>query len=404
MSKKMIYLVSFVLVPAIGSLALGGLAEWEAAINSANPLHWYKFDETTGTYCVDSGSAGLGGNYDGVSLAQEGYFGAGTAVRFDRSQQNRVNLTGGTDLDTSWTVEYIVKNMKPAAAYDGQALHDSDSTSVRLAGWTSLAEVGFTLYVDEDYRFTPEEGLTLEDLVIPVGEWMHLTWRRDDAGGTQMFFNGKLVGTSTDSVAFPRLRIGGRGGGPYDWLDAVLDESVVFGRALTDAEIIAHAAAAGLAGFSANNPSPANGAFNEDTWVSLSWLPGYGAVSHDVYFGDNFDDVNDGTEDTFQGNQTETVFAVGVAGSPYPDGLVPGTTYYWRIDEVEADGVTIHKGDVWSFSTTPDIPTPPKGRGCFPADTPVWVNGALVQISNVVSGQMVGEPHCDLATDCLEAD
>jgi len=44
---------------------------------------------------------------------------------------------------------------------------------------------------------------------------------------------------------------------------------------------------------------------------------------------------------------------------------------------------------------------PPKGRGCFLADTPVWVNGALVQISNVVSGQMVGKSHCDLATDCL---
>ncbi len=47
-------------------------------------------------------------------------------------------------------------------------------------------------------------------------------------------------------------------------------------------------------------------------------------------------------------------------------------------------------------------PPPPKGRGCFLADTPVWVNGALVQISNVVPGQMVGGPHCDLATECLE--
>jgi hypothetical protein len=32
----------------------------------------------------------------------------------------------------------------------------------------------------------------------------------------------------------------------------------------------------------------------------------------------------------------------------------------------------------------------------------VWVNGALVQISNVVSGQMAGELHCEAATDCLE--
>ena len=52
------------------------------------------------------------------------------------------------------------------------------------------------------------------------------------------------------------------------------------------------------------------------------------------------------------------------------------------------------------ISRTP--PPPPKGRGCFLADTSVWVNGALVQISNVVPGQMVGEPRCDLATDCLE--
>ena len=29
-------------------------------------------------------------------------------------------------------------------------------------------------------------------------------------------------------------------------------------------------------------------------------------------------------------------------------GLIPGATYYWRVDEVEADGTTIHTGDVWS--------------------------------------------------------
>jgi hypothetical protein len=120
----MIYLVSFVLVLAIGSLAQAGLAEWEAAISGANPLHWYKFDESTGTECVDSGSAGLGGTYDGVTLGVQGHFGVGKAVRFDWSPQNRVNLTGGTDLDTSWTVEYIVMNMKPAAAQGSMALHD----------------------------------------------------------------------------------------------------------------------------------------------------------------------------------------------------------------------------------------------------------------------------------------
>ena len=39
---------------------------------------------------------------------------------------------------------------------------------------------------------------------------------------------------------------------------------------------------------------------------------------------------------------------------------------------------------------------PPKGRGCFLADTPVWVDGALVQISKVASGQTAGKLHCAL--------
>ncbi|HUV63700.1 MAG TPA: hypothetical protein VMW24_07365 [Sedimentisphaerales bacterium] len=38
-------------------------------------------------------------------------------------------------------------------------------------------------------------------------------------------------------------------------------------------------------------------------------------------------------------------------GGPYPSGLVAGTTYYWRIDEVnDADPNSPWKGPVWSFS------------------------------------------------------
>jgi hypothetical protein len=101
------------------------------------------------------------------------------------------------------------------------------------------------------------------------------------------------------------------------------------------------------------NPSPSDGAILPDTWASLSWSPGSTAASHDVYFGESFADVNDGIGGTFRGNQTSTYFVVGFPGFPYPDGLVPGTTYYWRIDEVEADGVTKYKGRIWSFLVPP---------------------------------------------------
>jgi hypothetical protein len=106
----------------------------------------------------------------------------------------------------------------------------------------------------------------------------------------------------------------------------------------------------------ASNPDPADGTARLETWATLSWGIGTGAVSHDVYFGENFDvyfgenfdDVNNGTGGTFQGNQTETSFTVGLAGFPYPDGLALDTTYYWRVDEF--DGTATYKGDVWSFN------------------------------------------------------
>ena len=63
----------------------------------------------------------------------------------------------------------------------------------------------------------------------------------------------------------------------------------------------------------ATRPNPADGSLHEETWVTLGWSPGLSAISHDVYLGDNFDDVNDddGTGATFRGNQDLTVFLTG---------------------------------------------------------------------------------------------
>ncbi len=137
-------------------------------------------------------------------------------------------------------------------------------------------------------------------------------------------------------------------------------------------------------------PSPKNGVLYNNTWVAFSWLAGSTAVSHDIYIGDNFDDVNDGTGDTFQTNQAETIFVVGFSGYPYPDGLVPGTTYYWRIDEVEADGTTKYKGDVWSFSIPSKSaynPVPADGAEFVPIDaTLTWTAGLGAKLHYVVFG------------------
>ena len=102
----------------------------------------------------------------------------------------------------------------------------------------------------------------------------------------------------------------------------------------------------------AYSPTPTEGEIYLDTWANLSWTAGATAVSHDVYFGENFDNVNDRTADAFRGNQTAAFLVVGFPGFAYPEGLVPGTTYYWRVDEVEADG-TKQPGSIWSFTVPP---------------------------------------------------
>jgi len=139
----------------------------------------------------------------------------------------------------------------------------------------------------------------------------------------------------------------------------------------------------------AYNPTPVDGSLYNDTTASLGWWPGNTVVSHDVYFGISFDDVNDGTNGTFQGNQATTSFIAGSPGSPYPDGLVPGTIYYWRIDEVEADS-TKHKGDIWSFWIPPRTaydPNPADGAEFVdPNATLSWAPGFEAKSHTVYFG------------------
>ena len=142
--------------------------------------------------------------------------------------------------------------------------------------------------------------------------------------------------------------------------------------------------------YKASEPVPADRAIHEDTWANLAWTPGETTDSHDVYFGENFDDVEAGAEGTFQGNQTSPFFIVGFPGFAYPDGLVLGATYYWRIDEVEADGTTIHKGPVWSFMVPPTTgynPIPGDGAKFVETNADLsWTPGSGARLHYVYFG------------------
>ena len=75
-------------------------------------------------------------------------------------------------------------------------------------------------------------------------------------------------------------------------------------------------------------------------------MAGDAAVSHDVYFGADRNAVAAAGKDIRRSSR-----AIRPATSFSPAGLVTfgGGDYFWRIDEVAADG-TVRTGDVWKFT------------------------------------------------------
>jgi hypothetical protein len=205
--------------------------------------------------------------------------------------------------------------------------------------------------------------------------WYHVAVVQDGTAGTKLLYlNGEVDAQTTAQAgnAAGNLVIGSDQE-PGDSFAGITDDVRIYNSALTQGEI--QVAMEGGEGYSyALGPTPKDGALYEDTWVTLSWRPGDFAVSHDVYIGENFDDVNDAARDSdvFRGNQPlgTDFYIAGFAPYAYPDGLVPGTTYYWRIDEVnDAEPNSPWKGNVWSFSIPPKTSYYPN-----PADGAEFVN------------------------------
>jgi hypothetical protein len=143
--------------------------------------------------------------------------------------------------------------------------------------------------------------------------------------------------------------------------DGLMDDVRLYNRALTVDEIRAIMEDPGHV-TGAMAPDPGNGAVIDSTWYMLSWTPGDLAISHQVYIGESFEDVNEGRVDPIS---TSDSFLVIGFGEPYPAGLTPGLTYYWRVDGMnDAEPGSPWKGSVWSFSVRPDTawnPVPADG-------------------------------------------
>jgi hypothetical protein len=106
----------------------------------------------------------------------------------------------------------------------------------------------------------------------------------------------------------------------------------------------------------ASNPLPRNQAFEVALTTDMSWNPGKGADLHDVYFGTNYNDVNNATVATglgvYRGNNAVQGPDAANRYRYNPGALKLNTTYYWRVDESdtnEPNGIP-RRGPIWSFT------------------------------------------------------
>jgi hypothetical protein len=141
----------------------------------------------------------------------------------------------------------------------------------------------------------------------------------------------------------------------------------------------------------ARDPNPPDGATGV-TSPLLSWAAGVGAKWHDVYLGTDEIAVTNATSSDPMGPAEVYKARQVQAWNMWYEmaGWVSGTTYYWRVDEVEADGTTINRGYVWSFTAAPleaYSPDPPDGAKWVDLQpTLTWFPGAAAVTHDVYFG------------------
>ena len=339
MYRKVIHMILLI-------LAVGVVLTSFAKAADPDLVGWWKLDEGTGTRASDSSGQGNHGSFQGNPQWVAGKI--GQALQFDGVDDYvEVPHDDSLTVDNEVTVmAWINTERHNSAGGDWQAI---------LAKSNDPRSYSFYTYTNGTLHFSTAGIGTNSSGQVPLNEWVHVAAMLKE-GQHFYYINGELAGMGGSGITLPgtadtaTFRIGLTQEGGNHFL-VMIDDARLYRRALTQEEI--QLAMKGQGQPYALGPNPEDGAMHEDTWVTLTWSAGYYTVSHDVYLGDIFDDVNDGTNEseTFRGNFTDEFFVAGFFGFPYPEGLVPGTTYYWRIDEVnDANTASPWKGDVWSFT------------------------------------------------------
>ena len=248
-----------------------------AASTSANLVAHWQFDETSGSIAHDASGNGNNGTLKGDPQWVAGRIGGAIQLDGDGDYVDVGSIgISGVDQRTiaGWARAYTTDIPGGTSVFGFVPDGDEDGTY-------------YDIEVDDAGNYIVYVG-GWESIFIPVDtQWHHFAVTYNGEGGS-WFLDGQFVDSLDGEVGtIDQVRIGARLSNS-NYFPGLIDDVRIYNTVLTLTEIKKL-----MAGPKAYDPTPADGVLYLDTWASFGWLPGNSAVSHDIYFGDNFADVND---------------------------------------------------------------------------------------------------------------
>jgi len=350
MCRKLIYLVSLCLVLGSAGLSNAAVIGFQAESGTLGA----DFDPPL----IDPNGLALGGQYITIETTS----GGGSPGHEDRIATYTVTFpeAGTYDLYARLMVEDQLNAAGQGAADNDSMFYGngfwikpptSNNDWIQINGCDNLtSDAWFWINLSEDTCQWGEAGVTFE---VPAGEL------------TQTF----QIGAREDGLRF----------------DAFVFSTQTLSDAMLDAAVPQETKASAA--------DPADDSLISETSVVLSWQPGaYSTQSH-VYFSANINEVSDRTQEADKGLTTELTYVV--------SGLIPGTVYYWAIDEVS--GSDIWPGDVWSFQIESEYasnPDPYDGDISISPNVVLSWSPGVATVSNLVYLDTAKE-NVDARSGCL---
>lgn len=320
----------------LASLAVAFLISVPTAFADPNLISWWKFDEGTGSTAHDSAGSN-DGTITGAAWSDDPC--RGMCLSFDGSGD--YVLIGDKDNleQQAFTLSFWARLNNPSGSLQGGIAKGHIFGTAKYYSYKMDFDSG---YIWPAITNTSDAGFGLS---YPIGgsDW-HMWSMTVGSGTLTLYKDGAFAGSTayTGTVDYTKYNnnfvIGARSNGYYAFYGKIDD--VLFRDTALSAEEIWLLYQEMLV-FKASNPNPANGVTGVVSNIALSWSPGENAASHDVYFGTDYNDVNnaDTSSPEYKGNFDVNTFD--------PGGLDFFKTYYWRIDEV--NDPNLWKGKVWSF-------------------------------------------------------